>query len=123
MVNPQYEFGETVKYTILSMIAATGLVLAPGAQAQGYNPFEIGASGGIAFPTGDLGTTTKALSGDDANLVGLLTAAERLAGRFSGREGEITSLLAQSARTMASRAAGGTRLSGVSPDQSHRLKS
>ncbi len=49
----------------------------------------------------DLGTTTNALASDDANLVGLLTAAERLAGRFSGREGEISSLLAQSARTLA----------------------
>ncbi|HET9776881.1 MAG TPA: outer membrane beta-barrel protein [Gemmatimonadaceae bacterium] len=43
-----------MKYTILSMIAAAGLAAAPAAQAQGYSPFEIGASGGIAFPTGDL---------------------------------------------------------------------
>jgi opacity protein-like surface antigen len=48
-----------VKNTILSMIAVLGLVAAaPVAQGQGYNPFQIGASGGIAFPTGDLGTTT-----------------------------------------------------------------
>lgn len=41
------------------MIAITGIVAAaPAAQAQGYNPFEIGASGGIAFPTGDLGSVT-----------------------------------------------------------------
>jgi opacity protein-like surface antigen len=38
------------------MITVAGLAAsAPVAQAQGYNPFEIGASGGIAFPTGDLG--------------------------------------------------------------------
>ena len=48
-----------MKNTILSMIAVLGLAAAaPVAQGQGYNPFQIGASGGIAFPTGDLGTTT-----------------------------------------------------------------
>jgi opacity protein-like surface antigen len=40
------------------MLAVAGIAAAPCAQAQGYNPFEIGASGGIAFPTGDLGTAT-----------------------------------------------------------------
>jgi opacity protein-like surface antigen len=48
-----------VKNTIYSMIAVVGLAaVAPLAHAQGYNPFEIGASGGIAFPTGDLGNNT-----------------------------------------------------------------
>jgi opacity protein-like surface antigen len=48
-----------VKNTILSMIAVAGIaVAAPVAHGQGYNPFQIGASGGIAFPTGDLGTGT-----------------------------------------------------------------
>jgi opacity protein-like surface antigen len=48
-----------VKNTILSMVAVLGLAAAaPVAQGQGYNPFQIGASGGIAFPTGDLGTGT-----------------------------------------------------------------
>jgi opacity protein-like surface antigen len=48
-----------VKNTILSTIAILGLAAAaPAAQGQGYNPFQIGASGGIAFPTGDLGTST-----------------------------------------------------------------
>lgn len=48
-----------MKNTIFSMIAILGLAAAaPAAQGQGYNPFQIGASGGIAFPTGDLGTTT-----------------------------------------------------------------
>jgi opacity protein-like surface antigen len=48
-----------VKSTILSMIALLGLAAAaPLAQGQGYNPFQVGASGGIAFPTGDLGTGT-----------------------------------------------------------------
>jgi len=36
------------------MIAVAGIAAAAPAQGQGYNPFEIGASGGIAFPTGDL---------------------------------------------------------------------
>jgi len=40
------------------MIAVAGIAAAPVAQAQGYNPFQIGASGGIAFPTGDLGNAT-----------------------------------------------------------------
>ena len=41
------------------MIAVAGIAAAaPMAQSQGYNPFQIGASGGIAFPTGDLGNTT-----------------------------------------------------------------
>jgi opacity protein-like surface antigen len=44
-----------VNKTILSFAAVIGLAAAPQVQAQGYNPFEIGASGGIAFPTGDLG--------------------------------------------------------------------
>ena len=44
-----------MKNSILSIFAVAGIVAAaPVAQAQGYNPFEIGASGGIAFPTGDL---------------------------------------------------------------------
>jgi opacity protein-like surface antigen len=48
-----------VKNTILSMIAVLVLAAAaPVAQGQGYNPFQVGASGGIAFPTSDLGTTT-----------------------------------------------------------------
>ena len=48
-----------MKNTIFSMIAVMGLAAAaPAAQGQGYNPFQIGASGGIAFPTGDLGTST-----------------------------------------------------------------
>ena len=48
-----------MKKTILSMIAVVGIAAAaPVAQGQGYNPFQIGASGGIAFPTGDLGTGT-----------------------------------------------------------------
>jgi opacity protein-like surface antigen len=47
------------KNTILSMIAVAGIAAAaPIAQGQGYNPFQIGASGGIAFPTGDLGNAT-----------------------------------------------------------------
>jgi hypothetical protein len=48
-----------VKNNILSMIAVLGLAAAaPAARGQGYNPFQVGASGGIAFPTGDLGITT-----------------------------------------------------------------
>jgi opacity protein-like surface antigen len=36
------------------MIAVAAIAAAAPAQGQGYNPFEIGASGGIGFPTGDL---------------------------------------------------------------------
>jgi opacity protein-like surface antigen len=50
------EIGAIVKQTILSLAAVVGLAAsAPVVQAQGYNPFEIGASGGVALPTGDLG--------------------------------------------------------------------
>ncbi|HZE07380.1 MAG TPA: outer membrane beta-barrel protein, partial [Gemmatimonadaceae bacterium] len=38
--------------------AAVFFGAAASAGAQGYNPFQIGASGGVAFPTGDLGNTT-----------------------------------------------------------------
>ena len=45
-----------MKTIILAMIAVAGVgAAAPSVQAQGYNPFQIGAAGGIAFPTGDLG--------------------------------------------------------------------
>ena len=48
-----------MKTTILSTIAVLGLAAAaPVAQGQSYNPFQIGALGGIAFPTADLGTGT-----------------------------------------------------------------
>lgn len=48
-----------MKTTLLSTLAVAGIVAAvPVAQAQSYNPFQIGASGGIAFPTGDLGNAT-----------------------------------------------------------------
>lgn len=50
-----------MKQKFISLLAAGALVtVAAGAQAQygSYNPFEIGASGGIAFPTGDLGSGT-----------------------------------------------------------------
>lgn len=42
---------------ILSAAAAAAAIaaVAPQASAQSYNPFQIGASGGIAFPTSDLG--------------------------------------------------------------------
>ncbi|MFN2637681.1 MAG: outer membrane beta-barrel protein [Gemmatimonadaceae bacterium] len=47
------------RLTLFSLIAATTLaVLAPAARGQSYNPFQIGAAGGIAFPTGDLGNAT-----------------------------------------------------------------
>jgi len=47
-----------VKNTIISMIALGAIAAAPVAHAQSYNPFQIGASGGIGFPTGDLGSVT-----------------------------------------------------------------
>ena len=57
--NTHDEIGATVNKTILSLAAVAAIAAAaPGAQAQGYNPFEIGASGGVAVPTGDLGNAT-----------------------------------------------------------------
>jgi opacity protein-like surface antigen len=48
-----------VKNTILSLIAVAGMAAAaPAVQAQAYNPFQIGASGGIAFPTSDFSNAT-----------------------------------------------------------------
>ena len=47
-----------MKKIILAMIAVAGVAAAASVQAQGYNPFQIGASGSIAFPTGDLGNGT-----------------------------------------------------------------
>jgi opacity protein-like surface antigen len=48
-----------VKNTILSIMAVAGIAAAaPAAQSQGYNPFQIGASGGVGFPTSDLGNST-----------------------------------------------------------------
>ncbi|HEY8833682.1 MAG TPA: outer membrane beta-barrel protein [Gemmatimonadaceae bacterium] len=45
---------------VLSTVLASAVVIAVAAPAgaQGYNPFQIGAAGGIAFPTGDLGNVT-----------------------------------------------------------------
>jgi opacity protein-like surface antigen len=43
---------------VLSTLVVSAAILAAAtpASAQGYNPFQIGASGGIAFPTADLGS-------------------------------------------------------------------
>ena len=45
---------------IISAVAAvaTIAVTTPDASAQGYNPFEIGASGGVGLPTGEFGDGT-----------------------------------------------------------------
>jgi opacity protein-like surface antigen len=50
--------GDTVnRFIIPALIATVSLATAPGANAQSSsNPFQIGGSAGIAFPTGDLGT-------------------------------------------------------------------
>jgi opacity protein-like surface antigen len=49
-----------MKRVLLSIVIAMAVLAAPNgsAQSQGYNPFQIGASGGVAFPTSDLGTVT-----------------------------------------------------------------
>jgi opacity protein-like surface antigen len=49
-----------VKHFVISgLVAAAAMVAgANPAQAQAYNPFQIGASAGVAIPTGDLGTAT-----------------------------------------------------------------
>lgn len=45
---------------VLSSLAAVAAIVtsSPAAGAQGFNPFQIGASGGIAIPTSDLGNAT-----------------------------------------------------------------
>ena len=54
--NQQLNNGATVNRFVLSAFFASTVVLtAAPASAQGYNPFQIGAAGGIAFPTSDLG--------------------------------------------------------------------
>jgi opacity protein-like surface antigen len=46
-------------FVIRGFVAAAAMVAAANPiQAQGYNPFQIGASGGIAFPVSDLGNVT-----------------------------------------------------------------
>jgi opacity protein-like surface antigen len=48
-----------VQKTIHSLIAVACIAAAASAaQAQSYNPFQIGASGGVALPNGDLGSGT-----------------------------------------------------------------
>ena len=47
-----------MKKTIHSLIAVACIAAAASAAQAQYNPFQIGASGGIAFPTGDLGSGT-----------------------------------------------------------------
>jgi opacity protein-like surface antigen len=58
--NQQLNSGATVKHFVLSTFLASAAMIAAAApaSAQGYNPFQIGAAGGIAFPTGDLGNVT-----------------------------------------------------------------
>jgi opacity protein-like surface antigen len=58
--NQQLNSGATVNRFVLStfLAAAAMIAAAAPASAQGYNPFQIGASGGIAFPTSDLGNVT-----------------------------------------------------------------
>src|SRR5450759_1438923 len=44
------------RFVFSAFVASTAfLAAAVPARAQGYNPFQIGASAGIAFPTGDFG--------------------------------------------------------------------
>src|ERR1700738_2267479 len=54
--NQQLNNGATVNRFVLSAFFASTVVLtAAPASAQGYNPFQTGPAGGIAFPTADLG--------------------------------------------------------------------
>lgn len=47
------------RFVLAGLIAATAAAAAYSpVQAQGYNPFQIGASAGVAIPTSDLGNTT-----------------------------------------------------------------
>jgi phospholipid/cholesterol/gamma-HCH transport system substrate-binding protein len=55
----------------------------------------------------DLGTTASALSDPDARLVAFLQAAERLGGRFTGRQAELEALVGHLGETLAAVAADG----------------
>jgi hypothetical protein len=46
-----------VKHFVIAgfVVAAASIAATGTSQAQGYNPFQIGASAGVAIPTGDLG--------------------------------------------------------------------
>jgi opacity protein-like surface antigen len=59
-LNPQLNNGVKVNRFVLSTFVASAAFLAATApaRAQAYNPFQIGASAGIAFPTGDLGNVS-----------------------------------------------------------------
>lgn len=47
------------RFVLSAFVASVAfLAAAAPARAQGYNPFQIGASAGIAFPTGSLGNVT-----------------------------------------------------------------
>jgi hypothetical protein len=58
--NQQLNSGATVNRFVPSTFLAVAAMIAAAApaSAQGYNPFQIGASGGIAFPVSDLGNVT-----------------------------------------------------------------
>jgi opacity protein-like surface antigen len=49
-----------VKHFVIAgfVVAAATVAATNPVQAQGYNPFQIGASAGVAIPTGDLGNVT-----------------------------------------------------------------
>jgi opacity protein-like surface antigen len=51
---------KTMKRSMLSILIAGAVlsITSVRTEAQGYNPFQIGASGGIAFPLSDLGDIT-----------------------------------------------------------------
>jgi opacity protein-like surface antigen len=46
------------RLVLTTLIASAVMATVSPAGAQGYNPFQIGAAGGIAFPTADLGSVT-----------------------------------------------------------------
>ncbi|HEY0528042.1 MAG TPA: outer membrane beta-barrel protein [Gemmatimonadaceae bacterium] len=46
------------RIVLSSLAVAAAIMSSTPAQAQGFNPFQIGASGGIAIPTSDLGNVT-----------------------------------------------------------------
>jgi phospholipid/cholesterol/gamma-HCH transport system substrate-binding protein len=88
-------------------LASTVQALGAGAGGRGQDLNDLLAAAPDLLA--DLGTTAGALSAEQARLVAFLAASERLAGRFTGREGELEALTDQLGTTLAALATDGGR--------------
>jgi phospholipid/cholesterol/gamma-HCH transport system substrate-binding protein len=88
-------------------LASTVQVLGAGVGGRGQDLNDLLAAAPDLLT--DLGTTAGTLSEEQTRLVAFLAAAERLAGRFTGREGELEALTDQLGRTLAALGTDGGR--------------